>query len=251
MSLLQGHVRKRVRFLWGASRRCGALTPGKAAVPQQNMASTQQNMFSAAFCLLSIGAGGAANPAGCYRRSSHFPTCLLTAFLPLRASALTKACDQGSNWNPSCCILGFQSRCPGYLHFSFTFLCVCILCLSLVLIGLRDGRTPALALLLWLHKLGRFKHFGARFLQTCFFPERFSMIQLLVQLVSKAESILVMKNELAFIDRYLSSHSSHHNAPKSNLFIQTDWKLDPDRLHQKVCCHQELKTNLMEYETEF
>lgn len=89
------------------------------------------------------------------------------------------------------------------------------------------------------------------FCKLAFFPERFSMIQLLAQLVSKAESILVMKNELAFIDRYLSSHSSHHNAPKSNLFIQTDWKLDPDRLHQKVCCHQELKTNLMEYETEF
>lgn len=40
------------------------------------------------------------------------------------------------------------------------------------------------------------------------------MIQLLAQLASKTESILILKNELDFIDRYLSSHSSHHNVPK-------------------------------------
>lgn len=48
------------------------------------------------------------------------------------------------------------------------------------------------------------------------------MFQLLVQLASKTESILILKDELALTDRYLSSHSSHLSVPKEIFFIKTD-----------------------------
>lgn len=180
-----GQVRKCVCFLLGGSAAAGSKqipqssdNRGKLLLPQPFWWSRQQNMLSAAFCLLSIGAGWPANPAGCYSRSSHFLTYLLTTFLTLQASALRKACDQGRNRNPSYYIAWFQSWWHGYLHFSFAFICACLLCLSLALISLRDYKTPTLALPLWIHKLWRFKHFGARFLQTCLF---FCMYSLKIQ----------------------------------------------------------------------
>lgn len=131
-----GQVRKCVCFLSGGSAVAGSeQTPqssdnrGKLLLPQPFGWSRQQNMLSAAFCLLSIGAGQPANAAGCYSRSSLFPTYLLTTFLTLQASALTKACDQGSNWNPSYYIAWFSKLMTWVPPFLFRI----YLCMSSVL----------------------------------------------------------------------------------------------------------------------
>lgn len=127
-----GQVRNRVCFLWGGSAGVGSKqTPqssdkqGKPPLLQPFWRSRQQNKLSAAFCLLSTGAGWPANPAGCYSRSSRFPTCLLTTFLTLQASALTKACGQGSNRNPSYYIVWFSELMTWVPAFLFhIYLCV-------------------------------------------------------------------------------------------------------------------------------
>lgn len=142
---------------------------GKLLLPRPFRWWRQQNMLSAVSCLLSIGADWPANPGGCYSRSLCFLTYLLTIFLTLQASALTKqTCDKGSNGN-RIIWFGFQSWWPGCLHFSLAFICVCLLCLSFVLIALRGYKTPALTLPSWIRKSWRCKPFGARFLQIYFF----------------------------------------------------------------------------------
>lgn len=134
--------------------------------PQPSLPSGQQNMLSAAFCLLST---GQQTLQAVTAESSCFPTYLLTAFLALQASALAEHVTKEEIEIHSMVQAGIQNGTPGHLHFTFSFICAHLLCLSFVLICLWDYRTPALALPLWLHKLGRFKCFSARFLQTCFF----------------------------------------------------------------------------------
>lgn len=136
-----GQVRKCVCFLPGGSAGAGSKqTPqssdgqGELLLPQPFRGSRQQNTLSAAICLPSIGAGWPANPAGCYSRSSHFPTYLLTTFLTLWASALTKACDQGSNRNPSYYVAWFSKLMSWVPPFLFHI----YLCMSPVLISCID-----------------------------------------------------------------------------------------------------------------
>lgn len=87
-----------------------------------------------------------ASPAGCYSRSSHFPAYLLTAFLAPQASALAEHVTKEAIEIHCIIRAGFQGGRPGHLHFTFSFICARLMCLSFVLICFRDYRTPALAL---------------------------------------------------------------------------------------------------------
>lgn len=107
-----------------------------------------------------------ANPAGCYSRKFTLSNLFIDCIPGPAGICLSRACDQGSDRNPSYCRAGFQSGRPWAPPFH---LLIYLICLPFVLICFWDYRTPALALCLWLHKLWRFKCFSARFLQTCFF----------------------------------------------------------------------------------
>lgn len=140
--LASGAELENVCFLSGGSTVVGSRqTPqrsdsqGKLLLPQPFRWWRQQNMLPAVSCLLSIVAGWPANPGGCYSRSSCFPTYLLTTFLPLQASALTKqTCDQGSNGNPSYYMVWFSKLMTWVSSFLFGV----YLCMSSVLISCID-----------------------------------------------------------------------------------------------------------------
>lgn len=157
-----------------------------------------------------------ANPAGSYRTEFTLSNLFIDRIPGPAGICFSRTWPRTGSKSIVLCGLVFSVGDPGHLHFTFSF----ILCAY----RLYWFPSEIIELQLWLcfsdsTNSGYLSAFSARFLQTCFFPPvciiwKISMFQLLAQLAGKTESILVLKDELAFTDRYLSSHSSHLNVPK-------------------------------------
>lgn len=148
----RGGLRERACCLLGSGAAVSSVQTGQspdswwaAAAPNALLRKTAKQV-----CSIVLSQRAAAGVGGCDSRSLCFLTYLLT--LTLQASALTEACDQGSNGNPLYCMVWFSRLMTWVPPFLF---CIYLHMSSVLIFCLERLQNSWLALLPWIHKLQR------------------------------------------------------------------------------------------------